>query len=65
MPHVLIILTLIFIQGHTDLNHEHKYMFDYFKNGLKVYIICSQSDDLDFHYRPKLRLKLDNYFTLL
>ena len=23
MHHVLIILTLIFIQGHTDLNHEH------------------------------------------
>ena len=30
--HVLIILTLTFIQCHTDLNHEYFFMFDYFRN---------------------------------
>ena len=32
MHHVLIILTLTFIQGHTDLKHEDNNMFDYVRN---------------------------------
>ena len=56
MHHVVIILTLTFIQGHTKLNDEkNKLMFDYFRNSssnplfavkivrLKVYVIFSQS----------------------
>ena len=30
---------------------------------LKVYIIFSQSDDLDLHSRSQLRRKLEKYFT--
>ena len=34
MHHMLIILTLTFMQGHTYLNHENtmKQIFDYFRN---------------------------------
>ena len=34
MHHMLIILTVTFIQGHTDLNHENN-NFDYFKKLFK------------------------------
>ena len=61
MHHVLILLTLTFIQGHTYLNNENNKMFDYFRNcssnphdmkfaaktdRLKVYIIFTRSNDL-------------------
>ena len=48
MHHMLIILTLTFIQSHTDLNHENKKC-----------LIFSETDDLDLHSKP---LKL-NYFV--
>ena len=43
--HVLIILTLTIIQGHTDLNHENdNEMFDYFRNyssdGHQSHLLC-------------------------
>ena len=59
MHQVLIILTLTFIQGHTDLNHEnHKCLliletvkgmpisFSVKIVRLKIYVIFCQSDDL-------------------
>ena len=71
MHHVLIILPLAFIQGHTDLNHENKTCSILSKTvqaipikfvvkivRLKVYIIISESDDLALHSRS-LRLKID------
>ena len=72
MRHVLIILTLTFDQGYTDLNHENdicsiisetvqaisiKFVVKIVQ--LKVYIIFSQSNDLATHSRSQLRLKLD------
>ena len=77
MHHVLIILTLIFIQGHTDLNHENnkcsiisetfqampiKFAVQIFQ--LKVYIMFSQSNDLVLHSRSQLRLKTWQMFNL-
>ena len=72
MHHVLIILTLIFIQGHTELNHENNkcsiisetveatsIRFAVKIVRLKVYTIFSQSDDLALHSRSQLCLKLD------
>ena len=73
MHHVIIILTVTFIQGPTDINHE---MFYYFRNlfqtmpikftvkiiRLKVYIIYSQSDETDLNWRSQLRLKLYSLF---
>ena len=78
MHHVLIILTLTFIQGHTDLLHENN-QYSIISETVqampikvccamslvrrKVYIMFSHSDDLDLHSRSQLRFKLDNCFT--
>ena len=75
MYHVLVILTLNFIQGHTALNREHNTCSIISENvqtipitlavmivQLRVYIIFSQSDDLDRHSRLQLHLKLDSFF---
>ena len=63
MHHVLIILTLTFVQGHTDLNNENKCLiisetvqtmpikFAVKIVRLKVYMIFSQSDDIAVHSR--------------
>ena len=64
LHHVLIIFTLTFTQGHTDLNHENIKCFIISETvqtmpinfavkitRLKVYIIFSQSDDLALHSR--------------
>ena len=68
MHHVFIILTLIFIQGHTDLNHENNKCLIISSNAHQVccehrptkglYDQC-QSDDLDLHSRSLVRLKLN------
>ena len=77
MHHVLSILTLTFIQGHTDLNRENNKCSIISETvqampttfaakivRLKVYIITfCQSDDLALHSRSKLLLKLDNFLT--
>ena len=71
MHHVLIILTLTFIQGHTDLNHENnKYLIisetvrampiKFSVKILYIYRTC-QSDDL--RLRSQVRLKLDYFLT--
>ena len=65
--YMLIILTLTFIQGHTDLNHENNKCSIILETVqailitfavkivlLKVYIIVSQSDDLALHSRSQL-----------
>ena len=70
----LIILTLTFIQGHKDRNHENNKCsiisatvqvtpIPFFVKivGLKVYLICSQSDDLALHPRSQLRFRLDTF----
>ena len=62
LHHVLIILTLTFIQGHTDLNHENDKCSIISETvqampskcamklvRLAVYTILSQSDDLALH----------------
>ena len=58
MHHVLIMLILTSIQGHTDLDHENNWLFQTVQAmikfavkivRLKVYIISSQSDDLTHH----------------
>ena len=74
--HVLIIWTLIFIQGHTDLIHKNNkcsiisetvptnvYHFAVKRVRLKVCKICSQSDDLALYSRSQLRLKLHKCLT--
>ena len=71
MHHVLSILTLTFIQGHTDLNRENNKCFDCFRSHLSnAHQICCedsptkglcnlcQYDDLDLHVRLHMRLKL-------
>ena len=73
MHHVFIILTLTFIQDHTDLNNENnkctiildtvQAMLIKFAVRLKVYIFFPQFYDLDLHSRSQLRLKLDKCFT--
>ena len=76
MHHMLIILTLAFVQGHTDLDHEsNKYSmisetvkamaikFAVKAIRLKVYISFSQSDDFALYARSQLRLKLDKCLT--
>ena len=77
MHHVLIMLTLTFIQGHTDLDHGNKcsiisktvlampIKFALKIVRLKVYIIGSQSDDLALHPRSQVRLKLDKRCTII
>ena len=74
MHHVLLMLTLTFIQCHTDLNHEKIIMFDSFRNcsGNADHVCCEdsrptnglsdhcQSEDFDLHSRSQVRLKLDN-----
>ena len=68
MHPVLIILTSTFIQGHTDQNNKSSIISETVQAmpimfaveiivRLKLYIIFSQSDDLDS--RSQLRLKLD------
>ena len=77
MHHVLIILTLTFIHGYPDLIHENnKYsiipetvqaMSIKLTMAIvrrKVYIIVSQSDDIDQRLRSQLRLKRDKFVTL-
>ena len=72
MHHMLIILTLTFVQGCTDLKHANNkcsiisetvetipIMFAVKIVQLKVYIMLSQSDDLALHSRSQLRLKHD------
>ena len=74
--HVLIILTLIFIQGHRELNHENNecsiisetvqampVTFAVQIVRLKVYKIMSPSDDLALRSRSRLRLKLVTFLT--
>ena len=76
MHHVLIILTLIFIQGHTYVNHENdrcsilsetiqalpnKFAVQIVRR--KVDIISSQPDHLVRHSRSQLRLKLNKCLT--
>ena len=76
MHHMLIILTLTFIQGHTDLNHENIKKINHFRNYASNahQLSCEdspttglydhyQSDDLDLHSRPQVRLKLDYFLT--
>ena len=76
MHNVLIMLALTFIQGHTDLNHEHNkcsiisetvqampIAFDVKIVRLKVYTIVSQFDDLALDSRSRLRLKHDQCLT--
>ena len=67
MHHVLIILTLTFIQGHIDLNHENNKCsiiseifqalpIKFFVQIVRLYNFY-RSDDLDLHSRSQLRLK--------
>ena len=67
---VLILFTLTFIQGHTDLNHENNKCF-ILNNAHPVCCEASPSkhlydhrqyDDLALHQRSQLHLKLDNCF---
>ena len=75
MRHVLIILTVTFIQGHTDLNHENSniiYVRLFQKHLTNAHHVCCedsptkglyklcQSDDLDLHARSQLRFKQFN-----
>ena len=76
MHQVLIILTLPFIQGHTDLNYDSNKCSITSETvqavpikiavkivRLKVHITFSQSDDLALHSRSQVRLKLDKRLT--
>ena len=76
MHHVLIILILTFVQGHTVLNREYKkcsiiseivqpmpITFAVKIVRLKVYIIFCQFDDLALHSKSQLRLKRDKCLT--
>ena len=76
MHHVLIILTLTFIQGQADRNHENNNECDYFRNyssnachvgweDSPTKDLCDhcQSDDFDLHSRSHVRLKLDYFLT--
>ena len=77
MHHVLMTLTLTFIQCHTGLTHENNKCFIIIETvqampiftvkivRLKIYIILSQSDDLDLHSRSQLGLKHDKFLTCL
>ena len=67
---MFIILTLSFIQGHTDLNRENNECsiisetvqamdIKFAVKIVQLNIICSQSDDLALHSRSQLRLKVD------
>ena len=79
--HVLIILALIFIQGHTDFILNIQLFQKVFKQcpscfaviyyiynvkivQLKVYIICSLSNDFDLRSRSQLHLKVGKCFNL-
>ena len=72
MHYVLIILILIFIQGHTDLNHENNKCSETVKAisiefAVKIdrqYAHC-QSDVIDLHSRSQLRLKRETYLAVL
>ena len=75
MHHVLIVLTLIFLQGHTYVNLENNKCsiisgtvqaipinFAVKIVQVKVYIFFCQSDECYLHSRSQLRLRLDNWF---
>ena len=78
MHQVLVILFLTFIQfqGHTDFNHENykcliisetiqamPIKFAVKTVATKMSIIHCQSDDLDLYSRPEVLLKLDYFLT--
>ena len=76
MHHVLIILTLTFIQGHIALNHENKncLIISETIQAMPIKFCCEdspttglyehgQSDDVDLHSRSQVRLKLDYSLT--
>ena len=76
MHHVLIILTLTFIQGHTDLNHENNKcsIISETDQSSKPHQVCCedsptkgilffQSNNLALHSRSQLHLKLDKCST--
>ena len=79
MHHMLIILTLTLILGHTDLNHEYNTCSNYLRNYsstahqvcCELYIYCPteglsnlcQYDYLDLLSWSQLRLKLVNILT--
>ena len=76
MHHVLTILTLTFIQGQTDLNHENNkcliisgtiqampITFAWEIVRLKVYYDHCQTDVLDIHSRSQVRLKRDYFLA--
>ena len=74
---MLIILTLAFIQGHTDLTPHKNNKYSIISDSVqampiklameivrqKVYIVFSQSDDIDLHSRSQLPLKRDKLVT--
>ena len=76
MHHMLMTWTLACMEGHADLNHEHKKYSIISKTAqampikisvrtvrLKVYILFSYFDDRDLLPRSQLRPKLDNCFS--
>ena len=62
MHNVLIVLTLTFIQGDTDLNHNYSSNANHVCCEDSLYDHC-QSCDLDLHSRSQERLKLDYVLT--
>ena len=77
MHHVSIILTLTFIQGHAELNHETNKCLIISKTASSTHQVCcedsltkglyifSQSDDLALHSSSQLSLKLDKCLTCI
>ena len=73
MHHVLIMLTLTFIEGHSDLNHENKKCLKIGKKekNIQAMLIKSAvkigwldvSDDIDLHSRSQMSLKLEIFLT--
>ena len=75
MHHVSIILTLTFIQGHTNLNHENNNLIFFRNDSSNAHHVCCgdsptkglsdhrQSDDLALHSRSQLRLKRDHVLS--
>ena len=74
--HVLTILTLTFIQGHTDLDLENNKCLIISENiqamlvkftvkivGLKVYMTIARPMTFNLHSRLQVRLKLDYFLT--
>ena len=71
MHHVLIILTLTFMQGHTNLNHENNkcsIISDFVQAipvRFAVKIVFASSDVHALCSRSQMRLKLYNCFTII